>query len=304
MNLEPNYRNAEHDLVVEPKTVKTLNQRIASFYDESTPLWLNVWGDHMHHGYYGADGSEKKSHYEAQLDLMDELIDFAKLDAAKPKRILDAGCGVGGASRYLAGRFSESETTVTGLTLSPVQAVEGNRRAVNEGCDHLVTIKAEDMMQFSDEEGFDVIWSLESAEHVADKKGLLEHFYSLLRPGGTLAMITWCHRETPPELSAKEQALLQDVCRLYHLPPWCSIGDYVKHAEAIGFEQIASADWSAAVAPFWAAVIKSALSWKSAVGLFKAGPQTLKGAYAMRYMQRGFRQNLIRFGVFRMVKPS
>ena len=264
-------------------------------------MWLDVWGDHMHHGYYGTDGTEKKSHYEAQIDLMEELIDFAKLDDAKPKRMLDAGCGVGGASRYLAGRFGAS---VTGLTLSPVQAAEGNRRAVNEGCDHLVTIKAEDMMQFSDDECFDVIWSLESAEHLADKKGLLEHFYSLLKPGGTLAMITWCHRETPPELSPKEQALLKDVCRLYHLPPWCSIGHLDATGHEVGFEEIKSADWSAAVAPFWAAVIKSALTWKGMVGLVKAGPQTLKGAYAMRYMQRGFRQNLIRFGAFRMVKPN
>lgn len=159
-------------------------------------------------------------------------------------------------------------------------------------------------MQFSDDEGFDVIWSLESAEHLADKRALLEHFNSLLKPGGTLAMITWCHRETPPELSVKERSLLRDVCRLYHLPPWCSIGHFDETAKEVGFKQIKSADWSAAVAPFWTAVIKSALTWKGMVGLVKAGPQTLKGAYAMRFMQRGFRQNLIRFGAFRMVKSK
>ena len=46
------------------------------------------------------------------------------------------------------------------------------------------------------------------------------------------------------------------------------------------------------------------MSWKSLVGLLQAGPGTLKGAWAMRYMQAGFRQNLVRFGVLRMTKPS
>ena len=30
----------------------TLNEGIASFYDESSELWEDVWGEHMHHGYY------------------------------------------------------------------------------------------------------------------------------------------------------------------------------------------------------------------------------------------------------------
>ena len=283
--------------------MKSLNQRIASFYDESTPLWLDVWGDHMHHGHYGDDGKAKKNHHTAQVDLMEELIDFAGLDDLKPERILDAGCGVGGASRYLAGRFASFGASLTGLTLSPVQAAEGNKRAEQEGCDHLVTIRAQDIMTFSDDEKFDVIWSMESSEHIGDKQALLDHFYSMLKPGGVLAMITWCHRDTPPQLSAHEVSVLDDICKLYHLPPWCSIADYVETGKQSGFINVKSGDWSTAVRPFWAAVIRSAFTWKSVKGLLKAGPQTIMGAYAMRHMQRGFREGIIRYGVFRMQKP-
>ena len=50
--------------LVEPliKTKKEddkLNEGIAAFYDQSTPLWEEIWGDHLHHGYYpngSADG--------------------------------------------------------------------------------------------------------------------------------------------------------------------------------------------------------------------------------------------------------
>ena len=42
-----------------------LNEGIANFYDESTPLWQNMWGDHLHHGYYGK-GEAPKSNNQAQ----------------------------------------------------------------------------------------------------------------------------------------------------------------------------------------------------------------------------------------------
>ena len=41
-------------------------------------------------------------------------------------------------------------------------------------------------------------------------------------------------------------------------------------------QDIKSADWSQEVAPFWGAVIKSALSTEGFNGLFKAGWTTIK----------------------------
>jgi hypothetical protein len=34
--------------------IKELKEGIAAFYDESSGLWENVWGEHMHHGRCGA----------------------------------------------------------------------------------------------------------------------------------------------------------------------------------------------------------------------------------------------------------
>ena len=278
----------------------SLNTRIAKFYDASSPLWLDVWGDHMHHGYYGPEGKQRKGRRAAQLDLIDELIGFARLNERLPRRILDAGCGVGGSARYLAGYFGAE---VLGLTLSPVQAERGNAYARREGADHLVEIRAQDIYTLEDAEGFDVVWSLESAEHMPDKRRLLEHFYGLLRPGGTLAMVTWCHRETPPQLTHAEEQQLAKICRLYHLPDWVAPSTYTAVARELGFGDVRTDDWSAAVAPFWGEVIRSALSVKSVVGLVKSGPATLKGAWAMQYMQSGFRRGLIKFAVLTARKP-
>ena len=45
----------------------TLNEGIASFYDESSSLWENMWGEHMHHGIYRE--GEKKSDQQVPRSL-------------------------------------------------------------------------------------------------------------------------------------------------------------------------------------------------------------------------------------------
>ena len=47
----------------------TLNERIANFYDQSTKIWLDTWGEHMHHGYYSRNEIAPASHQEAQVRL-------------------------------------------------------------------------------------------------------------------------------------------------------------------------------------------------------------------------------------------
>lgn len=277
-----------------------LNERIAQFYDASTPLWLRTWGEHMHHGHYGARGTERKGDHRAQLDMISEVLRFAA-PSEPVEHILDAGCGVGGSARLLALRYGAE---VTGLTLSPVQAARGNVLSAEAGLRDVVELRAGDMLAHRPDGPYDLIWSLESAEHIGDKAGLLQHFYDLLRPGGTLALVTWCHRSAPPTLSERERYVLRRICELYHLPAWVSVDDYERLAGRVGYVDVRTADWSDAVAPFWSAVIRSAVSWESLKRLLAAGRETVMGAYAMRYMQEGFHSGLVRFGVLRMSKPA
>ncbi|MDX1908628.1 MAG: methyltransferase domain-containing protein [Bacteroidia bacterium] len=277
---------------------RTLNERIRHFYDQSTPLWLDTWGEHMHHGHYG-DGNLLKDRHQAQIDLIQELLRWGGVSQAS--RVLDLGCGVGGSARYLARTFG---ATVTGLTLSPVQAAEAARYNAQAGLDNQVQVVVRDMMTLSADDGkVDLIWSMESAEHIQDKKRLFEICYECLSPGGTLLMATWCHRPVPPALTKREQGLLTRIFELFHLPPMVPSATLARLAQEAGFEQVETGDWSRAVSPFWLAVIRSALSWRSIRGLLRAGWSTLKGAWAMQYMQRGFRQELIEFTVLKAHKP-
>ncbi len=278
----------------------TLNQRIQQFYDQSSPLWLEMWGEHMHHGYYGADGKIRKNNQEAQRDLIEELLRWGEV--ASPRRILDAGCGVGGSARYLARKY---DAEVLGVTLSPVQAERAAVYNEQAGLSRQVAIQARDIYTLSAADGpFDLVYSMESAEHMPDKAALLALFQQVLRPGGQFVMATWCHRSTTARpLTRKEQNQLAKLSRYYHLPPMIDIDRYRELALAAGFTDVRTDDWSRAVAPFWAAVIRSALSVRAVVGLLRAGPGTLRGAWAMRYMQAGFRSGLLEFGVLRAHRP-
>ena len=76
-----------------------------------------------------------------------------------------------------------------------------------------------------------------------------------------------------------------------------AVSDLQAFARQAGFQGVETADWSAAVAPFWPAVIRSAISLPGVKGLLKSGWGTIKGAWAMRYMRQGFRNGLLKFGL-------
>ncbi len=277
----------------------TLNERIRHFYDTSTKLWLDTWGEHMHHGHYGDDGKEKKDPQQAQTDLVNKLLLWGNVQEAS--RILDAGCGVGGSARYLAKLYSAK---VKGLTLSPVQVTAANIYNEKAGLDDQVEIVEQDLLTLTAADGpFDLVWSMESGEHIPEKRQMLERFYEVLSPGGKFLLATWCIRHEPPALRPEERQLLDTIGELYHLPPMISIEKYREIAQEVGFTNVQSADWSAAVAPFWKAVIQSAFSLPSFVGLVRAGIPAIKGAWAMQYMTKGYRMNTLKFGVIQGTKP-
>ncbi len=275
---------------------KPLNDRIAEFYDSSTDLWLHNWGDHMHHGYYGPAGDLKKANVAAQIDMIEALLEQGGVHSAK--RILDLGCGVGGSSRYLARKFVSA---AVGCTLSDLQLKRGQELNRKAGLEAQVTLLQQDMMTVKLTD-FDLVWSLESAEHIADKAQLFTNIQRSLVPGGKVVMATWCISKSYQEMTAKEKKLLSRIQRWYHLPNLTTIAHLEDHAKAAGFTSIATADWSAAVAPFWKAVLRSAFTWRGMGGLLKSNRGTLLGAWAIQFMQRGFDRGIIKYGVLTAVK--
>jgi tocopherol O-methyltransferase len=287
--------------------MSTLYQQIQQFYDASSGLWETVWGEHMHHGYYGVDGREQKERRQAQIDLIEALLSWAGVSSAE--RILDVGCGIGGSSLYLAEKFG---AIATGITLSPVQANRATERAAAAGMGPGESPAAEARgssamaqfqvanalaMPFADQ-SFDFVWSLESGEHMPDKTQFMRECHRVLKPGGTFLMVTWCHRPTDRRaLTADENALLAEIYRVYCLPYVISLPEYGAIAQHLNFQNIRIADWSTAVAPFWDFVIDSALTPAALLGLVQSGWTTIQAALSLGLMQRGYQTGLIQFGL-------
>ncbi len=271
----------------------TLQQQIQQFYDASSGLWEQIWGEHMHHGYYGADGTQAKERRQAQIDLIEELLSWGHVTQAS--QILDVGCGIGGSSLYLAEKF---QAQATGITLSPVQANRAIERAKAAGLGDRTQFQVADAlaMPFPDA-SFDFVWSLESGEHMPNKTKFLQECYRVLKPGGTFLMATWCHRPTPPALTPDEQQHLEKIYRVYCLPHVISLPEYEAIARDLGLQEIQTADWSAAVAPFWSVVIDSAFTPAAIVGLLRSGWTTIQAALSLNLMSGGYQRGLVKFGL-------
>jgi tocopherol O-methyltransferase len=287
---------------MEESAWQPLSEKIRVFYDKSSQIWERVWGEHMHHGYYGPDGRTRvASPREAQLVLIERLLEWSGVQ--QPQAILDVGCGIGGSSLVLADRY---RAAVTGITLSPVQRERASERARQAGAGEQVSFAVADAMAMPFEANrFDLVWSLESGEHMPDKHRFLQECLRVLRPGGRLVLATWCHREDEPPsppLSAAERRDLERIYGLYHLPGTISLPAYERIASDLGFSQINVADWSEAVAPFWEDVLQSALQPRVMLEVLKSGWETVLGARAIPLMVSGYRTGLIRYGLLSAVK--
>ncbi len=276
-------------------TPTPLKSQIQTFYDDSSQLWEQVWGEHMHHGYYES-GQVQKDRRQAQIDLIDRLLAWADVRAAT--HILDVGCGIGGSTLDLVRRF---QARGTGITLSPVQANRARARAYDHGLSDRTTFLVADALSlpFADQT-FDLVWTLESGEHMADKRQFLQECYRVLRPGGRLLMATWCHR--PGSLSPLDYLHLQAIYFVYYLPYIISLPEYITIAQGLGLTQIQTDEWSQQVAPFWDLVIDSALDPSVIISVLSKGWMTIQGALALPLMSQGYASGLIQYGVLTGVK--
>ena len=178
----------------------------------------------MHHGYYVPE--DRTDHIQAQIDLIDEVLKWGNVTEANS--VVDVGCGIGGSSRHIARKF---DCEAKGITLSPYQAARGNELAKEQGLSDKASFQVADALdQPFEDNSFDLVWSLESGEHMPDKEKFVNELFRVATPGGRILIVTWCHRdleEGETSLTKKEERILARINRAYYLPKWCSVQDYV-----------------------------------------------------------------------------
>ena len=116
-----------------------------------------------------------------------------KLELEPHHRVLDVGCGIGGAVRYIA---HEIGCRATGIDITPefVQAARTLSKAVNLHDRTDFDIGSAVAMPY-ETDSFDAVISIHAAMNIADRETLYREMARVLKPGGVLALYDVMRRE-------------------------------------------------------------------------------------------------------------
>jgi len=110
----------------------------------------------------------------------------AELNMQAGAKVLDVGCGIGGASRFLAATYG---VQVTGIDLTPSFIDVARMLSERAGLSDKVAYRVADAtkLPFADSR-FDYAWTQHVAMNIRDRDGLYSEVFRVLKPGGSFAI--------------------------------------------------------------------------------------------------------------------
>jgi cyclopropane fatty-acyl-phospholipid synthase-like methyltransferase len=217
---------------------------VIAYYDQTwldyRLLWLNRRTLSVHFGYWDAT---TRGHADALLNMNRVLADRAGIRPGM--RVLDAGCGVGGSSIWLA---QARGATVVGITPVASQVSRARGFAARRRLGAQVSFEQADYTNtpFPDS-SFDMVWALESLCHAPDKAVFYREAARLLRPGGHLVIAEYIRAARP--LSARGEQLLHHWLDGWAIPDLDTRAEHLAHAAAAGLRDARIDDITAHTRP-------------------------------------------------------
>lgn len=205
------------------------NKDIEQYYDLSQTHYKRVWNlqksRSLHYGYW--DSSTKNFH-EALLNINKILA--AKAGIKNENHVLDAGCGIGGSSLWLAKNIG---CNVTGISLSEKQVTTANKLSAEENLQTLALFEQQDFTATNyPSESFDVVWAIESVCHATDKSKFIAEAYRLLKKGGRLILADFFKQQN---LSGKDAALITQWANGWAIDDFATIEKFTEQLTQAGF---------------------------------------------------------------------
>ena len=261
-----------------------ITAKIQEHYDIASPLYKELWGTHIHHGYWLSGKESKEVAAQALIDLLIE-----KSALRRGSKVLDVGCGIGGTSIYLAKEFG---CDVTGITISPVQVAMATEAAKAAGIKAPPRFLVNDANDISVTGAFDIIWSVEMISHLNNRDNLFRRASELLKPGGKMCITDWWKDEG---LSAADhQKYIEPIEKgmLVSLP---TLTEYMEHISNHGFRLLWYEDISRKVARTWditSEAIKPRAIWNFAT---KHTGELVDFLHSFKAMRAGFKSGAFRY---------
>lgn len=208
------------------------HKEIEQYYDLSQTHYEKFWdlrkSRSLHYGYWDTG---TKNFHEALLNINKIL--FSKANIKKDSKVLDAGCGIGGSSLWLAKNIG---CKATGISLSAKQVKTANDLAERESISSLAFFEQKDFTStgYADN-SFDIVWAIESVCHAADKSKFINEAFRVLKPGGRLIMADFFKQ---PDLKGKDAAIIQRWANGWAIDDFAVLNEFTDQLSSAGFQQI------------------------------------------------------------------
>ena len=219
------------------------NEDISRYYDLSEVHYRRVWNlDKSRSLHYGYWDESVKNFDEALLNNNKVLADYAEIKDGE--KVLDAGCGVGGSSIWLA---KEKNCQVIGISLNERQVKKANAFACQYGLTGKVLFEQKDYLNTAYPSNFfDVVWAIESVCYANDKGIFLKEANRILKHGGRLIIADFFETNN---LRSQDAALVTKWANGWAINSFATAEDFDLKLKANGFENIKWFDATEAIMP-------------------------------------------------------
>ena len=282
-------------------TSSDLKQKIVKYYDDCfidyRIFWLDSKNLAMHYGYWDED---TKNHSESLTHMNRAL--GRKLDIKPGDKILDAGCGIGGSSIWLAKNY---DVEITAITLTASQVDRAKEYAKKNGVADQITFKEADYCHTPfEDETFDIVWGLESICYAVDKQDFVKEAYRVLKKEGQIIVADGFALKD--EFTPEEWSYIQDFLDGCVVPNLATVDVFKTAMEDCLFQNIEYTDITKEVMPSSEVLYKKSqqtypieklLGW---LGI-RTKAQTAN-YYAAKSQYQIFKQGLCGYGIFKARK--
>jgi cyclopropane fatty-acyl-phospholipid synthase-like methyltransferase len=278
------------------------HKNIVDYYAASENAYKDSWDLNnslaIHYGYWD---DNVKSFPQSLLRMNEVMIEASKITSND--KVLDAGCGVGGSSIFIASKLSCS---VTGITLSEGQVQQAMSNAKQRGLEKLVNFAIMDYCNTSfADESFDVVWGCESICYAEDKKKFIQEAFRLLKPGGRLIVADGF----VTKFENNDQPIIRKWLNGWQVNYLESPERFQQFMQSAGFENILFRDISKFTAHSSRRLYKFYflanlyLAWKTITFSNRATEMQKKNIAACKYQYKGMKERLWQYGLVVGTKP-